>query len=768
MDNLYVGVAARRDATNGKLENCTTLGAVFADVDFKQTLEAEAREALAAFPVPPTMIVHSGGGLHVYYALREPLDLITDEPRARALLERLAVYLRGDPSAAEPARVLRVPGTLNRKPEYGTPRPVLLELCEPDRRYNPSELEEWLPPVAAPAPGAGFHTTTEPVREGQRHRYLFRGARSLKSKGFSPAVVLAAVRVENVERCAPPLPDAEVVRQVDSAFAQTDRPGFEPSDDRGAHVDSWQEWEPPLLLPSTIAGPSFPLAALPSPVRGHVESIAAHLQVPPDLPAMLALSAAAAAVARKVDVEVKPGWVEPMNLYTVTVLPSGEGKSPAFSEMIRPLELWEAAKAEEMAPAIRDAQTQRDILEERLKAIKSKAAKATDAVKRQQLEHEARGAARDLAASAVPPPPRLLADDITPEKTISMLAEQGGRLMVAAPEGGLFGLLAGRYSSNAKPNLDAYLKAHAGDTLRVDRATRSREFVHRPALTVALAVQPGVIHRLSDTPEFRENGLLARFLYAVPASRVGWRDPEHAPPINEAARRIYNQTITALLDLALPNEMPAGFPETIKLKCSPAAVRLLDGFRGALEPQLRARGRLEPIADWVNKLAGETARIAGLLHLLHPLPPTSRVSSDTMKAALEIGDYLLEHALVAFRAMGRDRAFDGAVRVWAWVQDQGTPEVSQRDIFNAHDGTYRTMEDLRPSLKILIDLGYLRPTKVPTGGRPSPRYQVNPLRVEPPGCGMQKVQKPRATVPSGACAPFAPEIPGFELDEETL
>ncbi len=267
-ENVYVGVATRRDGTSGKLENCLALGAIFCDIDFKATPEPEARATLDAFPLRPTMVVHSGGGLHGYYVLREPLDLTTDEPRARALLERLAVALHGDRSAAEPARVLRVPGTLNHKPEYGVPRPVTLELCDPDRQYNPSELEEWLPALAVPAPGVGFQTAIEPVREGGRHLYLFRGARSLKARGFSPDATLAALRAENAERCQPPLPDAEVDRQVASAFAQADRSGFEPappveprpeggrSDDRRPRLAN--PWLAAMSVPDFLREPEVP------------------------------------------------------------------------------------------------------------------------------------------------------------------------------------------------------------------------------------------------------------------------------------------------------------------------------------------------------------------------------------------------------------------------------------------------------------------------------------------------------------------------------
>lgn len=125
--DVYFGVATRRDASSGTLTNCQALGALFIDLDFKVTPEAEARARLARCPLPPSALVHSGGGLHGYWRLREPLALPAEAESAKRQLRRLAYALGGDLSAAEPARVLRVPGTLNVKPEYGTPRPVHLE-----------------------------------------------------------------------------------------------------------------------------------------------------------------------------------------------------------------------------------------------------------------------------------------------------------------------------------------------------------------------------------------------------------------------------------------------------------------------------------------------------------------------------------------------------------------------------------------------------------------------------------------------------------------
>jgi hypothetical protein len=122
--NLYVGVAARQTRKNGKLENCGTVRAVWCDVDFKNTPEDAAREALASFVHPYSMAVRSGGGLHWYWILH-PVDLQDCAEDFKRRLRGTALALHGDLGSAEPAHVLRLPGTLNFK--YAPAREVTLE-----------------------------------------------------------------------------------------------------------------------------------------------------------------------------------------------------------------------------------------------------------------------------------------------------------------------------------------------------------------------------------------------------------------------------------------------------------------------------------------------------------------------------------------------------------------------------------------------------------------------------------------------------------------
>src|SRR6266540_609652 len=208
---VYNGVATRRDASSGKLENCRHLGALFVDIDFKTTPEATARERLARCVFPPSLVIHSGGGLHAYWLLREPLDLPDEAEHAKQLLRRLATALGGDLSAAEPARVLRVPGTVNVKPEYGTPRPVVCERIEPARRYDASELDDVLPAEAPLATDATSPLVLpDQIPAGERNTTLWKYGRSLKAKGAKLPRILAELERVNQERCAPPLATEEL------------------------------------------------------------------------------------------------------------------------------------------------------------------------------------------------------------------------------------------------------------------------------------------------------------------------------------------------------------------------------------------------------------------------------------------------------------------------------------------------------------------------------------------------------------------------------
>ena len=224
--DLYFGVATRMEkhgVLKGDLEHCHQLPALFTDIDFKVTAEADARKRLSEFWLPPSLVVHSGGGWHAYWRLKEPLEFPADEPLARSLLRRLGTALGGDMVAAEPTRVLRIPGTLNQKREYGAPRPVTIVHDDLERAYNPTDFDDVLPPD--PMPTSTRFTVPDVVREGEgRNLTMYTTARTLKLMGLGEASIIAALSTENARVCIPPLPEAAITRIVRQAMAQADRP----------------------------------------------------------------------------------------------------------------------------------------------------------------------------------------------------------------------------------------------------------------------------------------------------------------------------------------------------------------------------------------------------------------------------------------------------------------------------------------------------------------------------------------------------------------
>lgn len=231
--HLFFGVATRRDARSGALTNCLALPTLFCDLDFKHTREAAARRRLSEFPLPPSAVVLSGNGLHVYWMLREPM-LLQDPAEcalAKSLLRRLARYLGADLVSAEPAHCLRLPGTLN--PKYDPPRQALIDHLadEPELQYQPADFDELLPPEPAESAGTTeTFTAPESILDGQRNITLYKLTRALKAKGLDGESIRVALHAENRRKCRPPLPDEEVDQIVTHAWTQPDREGFAPHD----------------------------------------------------------------------------------------------------------------------------------------------------------------------------------------------------------------------------------------------------------------------------------------------------------------------------------------------------------------------------------------------------------------------------------------------------------------------------------------------------------------------------------------------------------
>jgi len=95
----------------------------------------------------PTVIIDSGGGYHCYWLLDKPLMLTDADTReyARSLEKRWVAFVKGDKGAADLARVLRVPGSRNWKPEYAPEFPEVAFVRWLNMEYSLHQLTGMLP-----------------------------------------------------------------------------------------------------------------------------------------------------------------------------------------------------------------------------------------------------------------------------------------------------------------------------------------------------------------------------------------------------------------------------------------------------------------------------------------------------------------------------------------------------------------------------------------------------------------------------------------------
>jgi len=468
--------------------------------------------------------------------------------------------------------------------------------------------------------------------------------------------------------------------------------------------------------------PEFPTSALPAALRNWVEAESLATQTPADLAGLLVLAACSAAIARRVEVEPRPGWREPVNLFVAVLLESGNRKSAVFNDALRPLKEVEAGLIEYERPGVARKHSERRQAEARLRKLEKLAAEKNDAAARE----EAGKLAAELAEQPEPALPRLIVDDSTSEKLGIMLAEQDGRIASMSPEGGVFDLMAGLYSKSGIPQFGVYLMGHSGDDLITDRVSRKSIRVERPALTCAYAIQPQVIEGLAENTAFRGRGLLARFLYAAPRSWIGRRQIA-PPPVSGGMWTAYEQ---AVQDLVASFGNCGSASQPIQLQLTPDALRVFQAWESEVETMLADGGQMEMTRDWGGKLAGATLRLAAVLHCVEH-GAAGYIGRTTIAAAVEIARYLVPHAETVLNMMQAKEGSgdDDARYVLRWIERHSRSEFTKTEVQHHGKRRFPKADDIDPALAELTRRSYIRsrPSEATGPGRPpSPRYEVNP------------------------------------------
>ena len=254
-----------------------------------------------------------------------------------------------------------------------------------------------------------------------------------------------------------------------------------PSDWIDLPVEQACEWPAPISL-EVAPLPQWPKDVFPDAVQDFVTALSVSTETPPELASLMVLSAISAAAQGKFRVQIKKDYSEPINVWTICALPPASRKTAVQAAVTSPLDAWEKRQREIMDPEIKKARADRATLMEKIAQLRKQAGKA-QGHEFESLKDEIANLESELPE--IPSEPQIRTQDVTPENLGTIMSNNNERMSVLSDEGGIFDILAGRYSGGAL-NLDLFLQGHASSPVRVNRGSRPPISMNSPSLTIGL------------------------------------------------------------------------------------------------------------------------------------------------------------------------------------------------------------------------------------------------------------------------------------------
>ena len=330
-----------------------------------------------------------------------PIERITSADEYVALLKRLQKYLPVfDEKALDAGRFYF--GNKEAKVYFHEGEFSITDTLDEHDRFNGEPVADFAPP-----PDFG----NDIIPEGQRNSTLSHIAGKLL-KRYGKTKKAAEEFKKATAGCSPPLDSKEIEsiwisaqKFYDKISASKDYIPPEEYEKQQKHTkispavdDSWRSADiskggngsgdtPPTRRDKPVPFdepnlPTFPVHTLPDTVRDYVTALAESTQTPVDMCACSVLAALALCIQGKFKIQGKPDWIEPLNLYVVSIAEPSERKSAVISAVSKPITAYEAEENERRAPEIERSKMEKRILENEQRRLENQAAKNKDKVLR--------------------------------------------------------------------------------------------------------------------------------------------------------------------------------------------------------------------------------------------------------------------------------------------------------------------------------------------------------------------------------------------------
>lgn len=751
--DVWHGVATRHHRLDGGrrggASDCHALPGLWLDVDVAgpghhqdatlAATHADARALLDRFPLPPTAVVDSGGGLQAWWLFQEPHEvdgtttLLLDAWQATWERHGAEAGIHVD-NVSDVPRIMRMPGTWNRKLDEA--RPVRIVEAAWDRRYGVDDIEQHLDePAAAPAPAA------KPIKLA---------ATGTPAAGLSPGDdfntrhtcgdVLAATgrftlgRVDRsgnetwVRDGRDPRRDATAtVYHSEDGHAtiwsdtvptwwpavQLRRPydpfGLHAAIHHGAdHAAAARELRAkgygapattssntPIALEAQADGAEQPAAPTPADGWPAVEPLDDAPDLPPFpvdvLPVWIRNHVRSVADQNQVAVDM-PGSLA---LGVLSAVLNGHLRIQATEGWVDGVNLWilTLARAGEnkspvltsmIAPAREHEANLRRFAaaslaeyEQELHALDKRAKDAEEVFAKLDDKDKATQALQYRARMRELAKPAA-GEIFASDATMEALVDllaNNGEHGTVADTEGTVLSIVAGRYSNAS-NVEFMLKSWSGDHHIVRRKTSGTVRMEEPRLAVLLTVQPDRWITVLTNPELRGTGFAERFMVTRVPTKVGRRRHDlRRQALDAAAAITYHDELLAVATQA------SRWATAPVLRLDPDATELYDELRNDIEGRLAPDdGDLDGHATFTAKMTASVLRAAAILHLAWGNHPADDVDGDTMARAVHLGHYWLAHQL---GPIVDAQAIADAGEIVDWAVRTGTTTATALEITRA-------------------------------------------------------------------------------------
>jgi putative DNA primase/helicase len=521
-----------------------------------------------------------------------------------------------------------------------------------------------------------------------------------------------------------------VQRAIANASAPTEAECLADSENGTGSDSEGVAWPNPLPVPcSLLPVEPFDNNLLPLALRSWVADIAERMQCPPDFPAVGAMVALSSVIGRKACIRPKQNddWKVVPNLWGAIVGRPGVMKSPALSEVMKPLDRLAIIANDLHAEAMLDHDIRTKLGELSGKDAEHKAAAAV----KKGNHNEAEQLLRDAAEGESEQPPALRRYKVT-DSTVEALQE----ILIENPWGTLTyrDELNGLLRSLDKPGQEGsrafYLQSYDGNQgYTVDRLGRGRNrHIKAVCLSMLGGIQPGKIQAyIRDAVDggAGDDGLLQRFgLLVWPDVAGEWCNVDRWPDTTAKGKAF---AIFERLDAMAPGtDAETGEEAPVEFRFSNDAQPLFVEWQHELEASLRTGEHHPAMESHLSKYRKLVPAIALICALADG---ESEVNQDSLLKALAWSEYLQSHAARAYAA-GSHPATEGATALLTKIKAGAVEDgFKPADVYLKGWSLLGTPDAVHSAAGMLCDLHHLQRNETAPGtkgGRPSVTYAINP------------------------------------------